>query len=60
MFKGQSAASVPYKSTNRVLIGPFKSQAEARAMVNAMGKKGIQGSTYSSDAGQEVGRVGGK
>ena len=60
VFKGQSAASVPYKSTNRVLIGPFKSQAEARAMVNAMGKKGIQGSTYSSDAGQEVGRVGGK
>ena len=60
VFKGQSAASVPYKSTNRVLIGPFKSQTEARAMVNAMGKKGIQGSTFSSDAGQEVGRVGGK
>ncbi len=60
VFKGQSASVVPYKATNRVLVGPFKSQAEARALVNSMGKAGIQGSTYSSDAGQEVARIGGK
>ncbi len=60
VFKGQSASVVPYKATNRVLVGPFKSQAEARALVNAMGKAGIQGTTFSSDAGQEVARIGGK
>jgi SPOR domain len=60
IFKGQSAAYVPYKATNRVLVGPFKSQAEARAMVNAMGKAGLSGSTFASSAGQEVSRIGGK
>jgi hypothetical protein len=60
IFKGQSAAYVPYKSTNRVLVGPFKSQTEARAMVNAMGKAGLSGSTFASAAGQEVSRIGGK
>ncbi len=57
VFKGQSASVVPFKATNRVLVGPFKSQAEARTLVNAMGKVGIQGSTYASDAGQEVKRI---
>lgn len=60
VFKGQSAAYVPYKATNRVLVGPFKSQAEARALVNAMGKAGLSGSTFASAAGQEVSRIGGK
>jgi Flp pilus assembly protein TadD len=60
IFKGQSAAYVPYKATNRVLVGPFKSQGEARAMVNAMGKAGLSGSTFASSAGQEVSRIGGK
>lgn len=60
VFKGQSASVVPYKATNRMVVGPFKSQSEARALVNAMIKAGLQGSTYASDAGQEVSRVGGK
>jgi len=60
VFKGQSASSVPFKATNRLLVGPFKSQAEARAMVNAMNKAGLQGSTFSSDAGQVVTKVSGK
>jgi len=60
VFKGQSASSVPYKATNRLLVGPFKSQAEARAMVNAMNKAGLQGSTFSSDPGQVVTKVSGK
>jgi len=60
VFKGQSASSVPFKATNRLLVGPFKSQAEARAMVNAMNKAGLQGSTFSSDPGQVVTKVSGK
>jgi len=60
VFKGQNASSVPFKATNRLLVGPFKSQAEARAMVNAMKKAGLQGSTFSSDAGQIVTKVSAK
>ena len=60
VFKGRTASVVPFKATNRVLVGPFKSQAEARALVSAMGKAGLQGSTYASEAGQEVARIGGK
>ena len=57
VFKGQSASSVPFKATNRLLVGPFKSAAEARALVNAMGKAGIQGNTFSSDPGQAIAKV---
>ncbi len=60
VFKGHSASVVPFRSTNRVLVGPFKSQAEARAMLGAMSKAGMQGSSYASEAGQEVARIAGK
>lgn len=57
VFKGQNASSVPFKATNRLLVGPFRSQSEARALVNAMNKAGLQGSTFSSDAGQVIAKV---
>jgi|CXWL01.1.fsa_nt_gi Flp pilus assembly protein TadD len=57
VFKGQNASSVPFKATNRLLVGPFKSQSEARVLVNAMNKAGLQGSTFSSDAGQVIAKV---
>jgi Flp pilus assembly protein TadD len=57
LFKGMAASTVPYKSTNRLLVGPFKSPSDARALVNAMQKAGLFGSTFSSDAGQEIGKV---
>jgi hypothetical protein len=53
-FKGLSASYVPFKATNRVLVGPFKSNAEARALVNAMSKAGLSGNTFASEAGQEI------
>ncbi len=56
-LKGTSAAAVPYKATNRLLVGPFKSQAEARAKVNELGKQGISASTFTSDQGQEVAKI---
>lgn len=59
-LKGQSPSVVPFKATNRLLIGPFKSQAEARAMVNTMKKAGLQGSTFASDPGQVVTKVSAK
>lgn len=57
VFKGQNASSVPFKATNRLLVGPFKSQTEARALVNSMKKAGLQGSTFASDAGQAIAKV---
>jgi cell division protein FtsN len=59
-IKGKSAASAPFKSTNRLLVGPYKSQTEARAAVNKLAGKGIQATTFSSDAGEEVSPVGGR
>ncbi len=53
-FKGLSASYTPFKATNRVLVGPFKSNTEARSLVNAMGKAGISGNTFASEAGQEI------
>ena len=59
-FKGLGAASVPFRATNRLLVGPFRSQAEARALLNNMQKAGMSGSTYASEAGQEVAKIAAK
>jgi hypothetical protein len=59
-LKGLSAASVPYRATNRVLVGPFKSQAEARATVNKLAKQGVSATTFTSDAGQDVAKLSSK
>lgn len=59
-FKGLSASSVPFKATNRLLVGPFKSAAEARALVSTLGKAGISVNTFSSEPGQEVAKVSSK
>lgn len=59
-FKGMSASYTPYKATNRVLVGPFKSNAEARTLVNAMSKAGLAGNTFASEAGQEILKIASK
>ena len=57
VFKGQTASSVPFKATNRLLVGPFKNAADARALVNSMGKAGLSASTFNSEAGQVIAKV---
>jgi hypothetical protein len=59
-LKGKAAYSVPFRATNRLIVGPVKSAAEARAIVNALSKGGVSATTYSSEAGQEVTRVNSK
>ncbi len=56
----ESAWTSPYRASNRLLVGPFKSAAEARARVNALAKEGIAATTFSSEAGQEIARLDGK
>ena len=60
LLKSYGGYSVSYKATNRVLAGPVKSSADARALINALGKAGVSATTYASEAGQEVVKLGGK
>lgn len=56
-FKGHSGYTTPLRATNRVLTGPFKSNAEAQAFVNSLAKKGISGFTFTSDPDQKVAKL---
>jgi Flp pilus assembly protein TadD len=56
----KSAWFVSFRSTNRLLVGPVKSSGEARTLVTALSKEGIQANSYSSEAGLEVSRLGGR
>lgn len=56
-FKGRQAYTTPLRATNRVLTGPFKTDAEARAYVNQLAKSGVSAFTVKSEAGQKVSRL---
>ncbi len=56
----QSAWTVPFRQTNRLLVGPLKSVGDARDLVSSLAKEGVQATTFTSDAGQEIFRIGGK
>lgn len=56
----QTAWTVPFRQTNRLLVGPLKSVSDARDLVSSLAKEGVQATTFSSDAGQEISRIGGK
>ncbi len=60
LFKSYGGYSVAYKATNRILAGPVRSAAAARALITALGKAGVSATTYSSEAGQEVVKIGSK
>lgn len=45
------------RATNRVLTGPFKTAAEARALVNQLARQGVSAFAFTSAAGQEVTRL---
>ena len=54
VFGSRGGWSTPLRATNRVLTGPFKTDAEARTFVNQLAKAGVSAFTFSSDAGQAV------
>ena len=53
-LRGKSAYVTPQRATNRLLTGPFQTEAEARAVVNALAKGGTSAFTFQSTAGQKV------
>lgn len=44
----------PFRSTNRVLVGPFDDQKEAQALVNALAKANVTAVPWKSEDGQEI------
>lgn len=54
---GRTPWTTPLRFTNRLLIGPFKSAAEAQAYVNTVGGAGFSTFPFTSPAGQIVERV---
>jgi hypothetical protein len=56
-LKGLSGWFVPYKATNRILVGPMKSSAAARDLVGKLAKNGVNAMTFNSDAGEEVEKI---
>lgn len=56
-LKGKAGWWTPLRATNRVLTGPFKTAAEAQAFVNTLGKSGVSGFVFTSEAGQKVTRL---
>jgi Flp pilus assembly protein TadD len=59
LMKGHSAATVPVRATNRLVVGPFKDQSEAQAFVNKAAGKGVSAFVVTSEKGQKVEKLGG-
>jgi Flp pilus assembly protein TadD len=57
---GKSAWAMPYGRTNRLLVGPMKSQTDAKALVGKLAKDGLKTNVFLSEAGQEIEKLGGK
>lgn len=59
-LKGRQPWTTPLRFTNRLLVGPFKTPAEAQAFVNTIGKKGVSGFAWTSEAGQKIEKLAAK
>jgi Flp pilus assembly protein TadD len=57
LMKGHTPSTTPLRATNRLLVGPFKTDEEAQAFVNKMAGKGLSGFTFKSAKGQKVEKV---
>jgi hypothetical protein len=53
-LKGRQASVAPARATNRLLVGPFKSDDEAQAFVNTLAKQGLSAFSWTSEAGQKI------
>lgn len=56
-LKGRSAWTTPLRMTNRLLTGPFKTTGEAQGFVNTLGKAGLSGFAFTSEAGQKIDKL---
>jgi len=56
-LRGRQAWTTPLGRTNRLLVGPFATPAEAQALVNALGANDVGAIAWTSEAGQEIERL---
>jgi Flp pilus assembly protein TadD len=54
LFKGKTGWTASARATNRLLVGPFKTDREARDFVNQLSKAQLDGFAWTSSAGQAV------
>ncbi len=59
-WAGQSCSSAAWNRTRRLVVGPFRNQAAARAWESAYKRGGGDAFIWTSDAGEEVSPVGGR
>jgi Flp pilus assembly protein TadD len=57
ILAGKTPWTMPYKSTNRLLIGPFPSKSAAQDYVNDARAAGLSSFPVTTSAGQKVDRV---
>ncbi|MBB5710636.1 SPOR domain-containing protein [Sphingomonas xinjiangensis] len=59
-FKGKAGWWTPVRASNRLLTGPFKTEAEGQAFVNTLSKAGVSSFVFTSEAGQKINKITGK
>ena len=57
VLAGRRAYATPLRATNRVVTGPFKTEAEARAFVNTLARQGVSAFSFTSAPGQKMTRL---
>jgi hypothetical protein len=50
--------TTPWKQSNRLLVGPFKSEEEAQGLVNSLGRAGLGGIPYTTRGKAKVEKLG--
>jgi Flp pilus assembly protein TadD len=58
LMKGKTPSTTPLRATHRLVVGPFKDEAEAQAFVNKMSGKGLSGFVVKTTKSQKVEKVG--
>lgn len=58
LLSGKTAWTAPLGSTNRLLVGPFRTEKEARDLVNELAKLDIDSFSWTSAEGQEIEKIG--
>ncbi|WP_084580433.1 SPOR domain-containing protein [Sphingomonas azotifigens] len=57
LFKAHGGWWMPFKATNRIVTGPFKTSGEAQAFVNKLAGEGVSAFVVTSEAGQKVSKI---
>lgn len=57
LLRNRTPYTTPLRATNRILVGPFRTPAEAQAFVNQLAARNVPAFAWTSEAGQEIARI---